>query len=123
MKKQFILVFSCCCLALSMGCQTPGKHGLNADGLPSAKYLVGGGPSIDWTAPADGVAYFADATSRKMIQTKSLDEGKRFEVEMELTDEDVLRTLKNLGIDPQKAKFQLYFIPAQTEEPELKPKK
>jgi len=111
---KIIPIVSSCALAFLLGCQSPqGTSPLTLNGMPAAKYLVGGGPAINWTATSDGVVYFADATTRKIIQTKSVEDGDRYEMELELTDEEVLGSLKNMGIDPQKATFQLFFVPAR----------
>jgi hypothetical protein len=107
MKIKIMLAVIGCSLALSTGCQSP----LKSNGMPSAKYLVGGGPAIDWRAKCDGIVYYVDATTQKIIQTKTVTQGENYEMELDLTDEEVKQTMKLIGIDLQKAKFQLYFVP------------
>jgi hypothetical protein len=75
-------------------------------GLPDAKWQVGGGFAIDFTAPEDGMAYVVDLSAKRYLVTESLSNGENFSFWPD-TEED----FKAAGIDPAKANIAFYFVP------------
>ncbi len=111
------LVIGSVCLALLI-CLVIGITGcgVNAqfrnNGLPAKKYLVGGGISVEWTAPSNGTAHLVEETTSKIIQCQYLEQGETFELSMDL---DPAEFKEYFGIEMGEAKFSLYFIPTQVE--------
>ena len=83
------------------------------DGLPSKCYLVGGGLSLDYSAPSPGTAYVVDMSSKKYIITKSVEAGENIELNIDPTEEDVKTGLESLGIDASQLDIKLFFVPAE----------
>ena len=77
--------------------------------LQNRKYLVGGGLFIDFIAPEDGTVIYADASSHKILVTKSILAGEKFEMNLMKRD-DAEKILENY-IELSKLNPQLYFIP------------
>lgn len=114
-KSALILTFAAILLiGISTGCQTSGT--MSSNGVPAKKYLVGGGYNINFNAPAKGIGYVVEETTRRVIQLKSLDKDDRFKVEIECDDE----TEKVLGIKPSAARFTFYFVPEAEAIPTIK---
>jgi len=91
------------------GCASTGLHRVN--NLPGEQRLVGGGIMISWKAPEAGTVYLVEKKTRKLIETRSLDEGDVFDFKVESTvDAEELGNM--LGINFSKAEFLLYFKPA-----------
>ncbi len=82
------------------------------EGIPQRKYMVGGGVSVSYRAPADGTLYWVEETGRKIIMTKSLDSGEFFEEYLPLDDEHIQLLFK----DMEKTRFVLYFVPSVSAE-------
>lgn len=104
-------------LAVS-GCSTLNGSGykkradiFNYAGLPEKEYLVGGGYFISYRATVAGDLFLADEPSGRLIATVSLQPGEEHEMIYDITDEKLSKNLDALGIDPQKAKFKLFFVP------------
>lgn len=97
------------CSALSISSKGP----LTNSGIPHRRYLVGGGFSIEYIAPANGTAYWAEETTDKLLETKSLNSGDRAEFGGDM-DPDLVKQL--LGIDIKDAKFTFYFVPIEAPE-------
>lgn len=76
-------------------------------GLPDARWQVGGGLNIDYTAPEDGTAYLVDLSSKRYLVMESVMEGSSFTF-WPSSDEE----LRLAGIDPAKTKIAFYFVPA-----------
>ncbi len=87
------------------------------NGIPAARYRVGGGFEIDYRAPATGTAMVVEETSRRVWVTQSLDELETFSFRMEAGDPALH---ERLGPNAGQASFSLYFVPAK-EQPEAKP--
>jgi hypothetical protein len=118
MKTQSALIVSVAAMlliAVATGCQTSKAY--NSNGVPSNKYIIGGGYQIDFTAPCKGVAYAVEAKSQKVLQLKSLDKGERFNFEVDAQNEDFEKTL---GIKRSDARFAFYFVPIEEAVPSLK---
>ena len=101
-------------LSLLLGCQTtppPYAGGLGADGLPAARYRIGGGLNVKFTAPVKGLAYVVEDTSHKLLSTTQLNEKDDFENAMDLTGEETQQNLAKYGINVNAAKFSVYFVP------------
>ena len=101
-------------LALLPGCQTtppPYAGGLGTDGLPAARYRMGGGLNVKFTAPVKGMAYVVEDTSHKLLATTQLNENDDFENAMDLSDDETQRNLAKYGINVNAAKFSVYFVP------------
>lgn len=108
MKNFHILLL--CAVALvtiSSGCAHFNAD-FNSAGIPQQKYLVGGGWTIEYVAPMAGVCYWVEKTTSKIIEMRSLEEGEKYEPDIELID--VFG--KVMGVSYQEAVSQLYFIPS-----------
>jgi len=90
------------------GCSST-SYPLSAEGLPAKEYLVGGGFMIDWVAPEDGTAYLVEEKTKKILGTKSLKKGERFDLSFTSTEPEEFE--KMLGVTPAEARFSLYFVP------------
>jgi len=90
-----------------VGCAS--NSNLGRDGLPSKKYLVGGGFSINWIAPQAGIAYLVEETTGKILMTKSLQADEVFDIELPSAPEEAKEFL---GIEMADVKLSLYFIPS-----------
>lgn len=94
---------------LIAGCAS--KQRLGAAGLPGEQYLVGGGMTIEWKAPEAGTVYLLEKKTRKLVETRSLEEGEAYS----FTVDSIVRAQELgdiLGINLAKAQFLLYFEPA-----------
>lgn len=85
----------------------------NSKGLPSPKYLVGGGLEIEWMATQAGTAYLVEEKTGKIIMTKSLEAEDEFEFSPGSIEPE--ETKKIFGVEMSELKFSLYFIPAAKE--------
>jgi len=85
----------------------------DSDGLPNHKYLVGGGLDIEWKAPTAGTAYLVEESTKKIIKTDYLDPEEEIEFSPGKIDEEEAK--KFFGIELNKLKFSLYFIPTTQE--------
>jgi hypothetical protein len=91
-------------LVLAVGCATA------PSGLPSSARLVGGGLLISWEAPEKGTAVLIEKHSGKTVETRSLAAREKFTFDVSSTqDAQVISAI--FGAMPEKAIFQLYFIP------------
>ena len=99
-------------IVLSSGCTSP--DAIRSDGIPHSRYMVGGGYMIKYKAPSPGTAYFVEESSRKIIATQSLDEGEVFDIDMSVTDDSFIQGLERIGVEPDQAKFTLYFVPGRS---------
>ena len=75
------------------------------NGIPSARWQVGGGLDVSYTAPQDGNVYVVDQQTQRFLVTKSVEEGDNFTFGSSTQEYDVL------GIDPHTAKIVVYFVP------------
>lgn len=107
MRNVILSVLVACIAVGAGGCSIFRMSAFRSDGIPYEKYQVGGGWDIEYKAPAPGTVYLVEARSSKPIETKSLDEGDTYR---QVIDPGESR-LKDMGIDPTVARFQLYFIP------------
>jgi len=97
---------------LTGGCG-PGR-GSTAIRLPDAPRLVGGGMVIEWRAPERGTVYLVEKRTRKIVETRSLEEGGIYKfAATSVVQADEFEQM--LGIRFSKAQFQLYFEPAGAE--------
>jgi len=93
---------------LLAGCAS--KERLHVAGLPGEQYLVGGGLNISWKAPEAGTVYLIEKRTRKLVETRSLEEGGVFS----FTVDSTVRAQELgdiLGINLARAEFLLYFEP------------
>jgi len=102
-----MLLFLAGCSTLSTSSEGP----FTKNGIPHSRYLVGGGFSIEYTAPANGTAYWVEETTGKILETKSLNSGDKAEFGGASPDPDSVKQV--LGIDIKDAKFTLYFVPIE----------
>lgn len=83
----------------------------DANGIPAARYRVGGGYEIDYRAPATGTAVVVEDTSHRVWVTQSVDELESFTFRISADDPDLH---ERLGQNASEAKFSLYFLPAKS---------
>jgi len=83
--------------------------GCSTVGLPRRAQVVGGGPFIQWKAPADGTVYLVEATTRTMIATEDQGNGTKFRFDPSEGQEAIKAALP---VMPAKPKYVLYFLPA-----------
>ncbi len=117
MKKNllpFLSLAGALILTVCSGCQT--SKALSGDGIPSKKYIVGGGYAIDFTAPCAGIGYLVEEKTKKVIRLESLEKNGKFEVEISTDDAEFEKTI---GIKPSAAKLTFYFVPVQEAVPFL----
>ena len=82
--------------------------------LPDTPRLVGGGMMIEWRAPERGTVYLVEKRTRKIVETRSLEEGGIYKFSAtSVVQADEFEQM--LGIRFSKAQFQLYFEPAGPE--------
>ncbi|GEM_PF-404722 len=104
-------------VSLLAGCAT--------SNLPKGARLVGGGLSVEYTAPRDGTAILVERTSGRIVATESLGEGDSFDFnpDVENYDEVLFRMFGDIHaasdgstmvVIPTNALFQLYFVPEKT---------
>jgi hypothetical protein len=106
--QKLVVSLSVLGLVLLIGCMTTSTFREN--GLPSERYVVGGGYTIEYKAPSNGTAYWVEETSSKIIESKSVEEGEAVQFEL---DADADEFKEATGIDLKDAKFTLYFVPAE----------
>ena len=94
-----------------VGCGSGGV--LNRDGLPSKKYLVGGGLMIEWKASESGTAYLVEETTKKILITQWVEKGEDVDFSPGGESQEEVEGL--LGIKLADAKFSLFFIPGSEE--------
>lgn len=101
-------------LLFAAGCGLYPIHSTDSDflssGIPAARYQVGGGFEIDFTAPADGTVYVVDQASKRILAMESLEEGDSFSFNFFNAGEEY----SALGLVPS-AKISLYFVPVLTQ--------
>ena len=90
-----------------VGCGSGGV--LNRDGLPSKKYLVGGGLMIEWEASDSGTVYLVEETTKKILITQSVEYKEDVSFSPGSDSQEDFESL--LGIKPADAKLLLFFIP------------
>jgi predicted Abi (CAAX) family protease len=74
--------------------------------------LVGGGLKIEWTAPARGTAYLVEATTNRIMETRSLERGQTYSFSAS-SDSQKGEFERIFGVRPAQARFLLYFQSAQ----------
>jgi len=99
------------CLAGCSTLSTSSEGPFTKNGIPHSRYLVGGGLSIEYIAPANGTAYWVEETTQRILETKSLNSGDKAEFGGGGVDPDSVK--EALGIDIKDAKFTLYFVPIE----------
>jgi hypothetical protein len=108
MKIVWTLLVLCVSAFFATGCASSQKTSFGFNGLPQEQYRVGGGFDIEYNAPADGTFYLVDQSSGKFVITKDATEGDTFEFSIDSGDMD---EAKAFGIDLEKSKLVLYFVP------------
>lgn len=93
-----------------VGCAS-GTQYFKSNGLPRDHFYIGGGYAIDYTAQTTGTLYIVEKSSNKLVVTKSMSSGERFENSIDLADESVMELSVKLAIKPEKMEFAFYFIP------------
>ena len=88
----------------------------DSKGLPNQKYLVGGGLQIEWVAPEAGTAYLVEETTGKIVMTKSMQPGDKFEFNPGQADPKEAKEI--FGVEMSELKFSLFFVPANNVETE-----
>jgi hypothetical protein len=94
--------------------------------LPANARIVGGGLSIEWTAPAKGTVILVETGSGKIVRTQSVDEGDTFTFDPLLAENTELlnrmfggpeaKDSQALAPLPTVTRFVLYFVPETTQE-------
>lgn len=116
--KTVLLVSLVSVLVLS-GCATVGMSGaFDDEGLPKKQYYVGGGFNLNYVPPVSGMAYVVEETSRKLIMTESVREGRFFSFDIDPSKDSHVTRLEAMGIDVTTAQLGLYFVPNQAHHPE-----
>ncbi len=80
-------------------------------GMPGEQYLVGGGLNIGWKAPEAGTIYLIEKKTRKLVETRSVQEGEVYT----FTVDSIVRAQELgdiLGVNFARAELLLYFEPA-----------
>lgn len=109
-KSKFTLTLLLLVSASALtGCVSQLSSKFTDNGLPAERYLVGGGYSIKYVAPADGTVYWVEQTTEKILETRSVFEGDEVHFGSEYMDPESVQQV--LGIDLKDARFMLYFIP------------
>ncbi len=85
----------------------------DANGIPAARYRVGGGFEIDYRAPVTGTAVVVEDTSHRVWVTQSVDELESFTFRISADDADLH---ERLGPNASAATFSLYFVPANAKQ-------
>lgn len=106
MKPLFILLFA---TSLMVGCTTTPNR------IPDARYLIGGGQVYSGIAPKNGTFIVVEQTSKTIISTLAVNEGKPlyYEIKEEVITDDPKGFKKTYGIPFSKARFRAYFIPGK----------
>ncbi|NLX07687.1 MAG: hypothetical protein GXY33_21320 [Phycisphaerae bacterium] len=86
------------------------KTVFRCDGITAEHYRVGGGYEVGYEASVKGTAYYVEETTGKLMVTRALHAGERFDICMSPTAEEQIQ--KVLSIPLKDAVFVLYFIPA-----------
>lgn len=108
MKK--VVFFTLVLGLLFSGCAVTGLGGAyDKNGLPKPHYYVGGGFSVDFTAPVPGVLYVVEEHTRALISSESLDQGESFSVDM--TSQGDLDYLEENGVELKNVKIGVYYVP------------
>lgn len=81
----------------------------DANGIPAARYRVGGGFDIDYLAPTTGTAVVVETTTHRVWVTQSVERGELFSFHLSADDSDLHERLSQ---NASEAKFSLYFLPA-----------
>jgi hypothetical protein len=112
-RSQIARVVAGLALLLGLaGCSSVGflsRGPLTAAGLPQRQYLVGGGMHIEYVAPSDGRLYWAEETTQKILEMKSVKAEEKTEFGAGEMASDAVK--KRLGVDLKDARFSLYFVP------------
>jgi hypothetical protein len=109
MKTLTSTILMLCIVAAVSGCSMSDRSAFRWDAIPQDRYIVGGGWNIDFTAPASGTAVLVEMSTRRLIETKSMAEGDTYRQSFDPGQSE----LKDMGIEPKWARFQLYFVPAE----------
>ncbi|QQE10197.1 hypothetical protein JD969_11840 [Planctomycetota bacterium] len=107
MKKRLWQVaagMSLAVAAMSMvGCASMEERALINDAI-----VAGAGFEVEYTAPMDGRVYYYDQTSKRILITKSLRQGEKFEI---VTGPGEPQLQSILGAKARDARMLLYFRP------------
>ncbi len=107
--KLIALCFTIACVLIGSGCVT--HHT-----LPRDSRIVGGGLDIEWTAPSDGTAVLMEKNTHKVVATRSLADGEKFEFNTTKNEDDANALKSAFGeTTPSKSNFILYFSPRYSE--------
>ena len=110
---------------LLAGCTT--VHLAGGSQLPSNAQIVGGGLSIEWSAPGPGTAILVETVSGKIVKSASLGKGDAFSFNP--LDAENIELLNSMFGGPQAkdsqillplpkhTQFILYFIPERGSQP------
>ena len=98
---------------LLLGCALSPKYTDN--GIPDARYLLGGGEVYKGIAPKDGTFIVVEQTSQKILSTRPVKKGKDlyYQIQEETLKNDPKGFKKKYGIPFSKARFRAYFIPGK----------
>ena len=81
------------------------------NGLPPDKWMIGGGPAIEWVPAERGTAIIADKTSGKIIMTKYLIAGGK----LDFSIRDAKDFEEVMGVPLKDARIVAYFIPGSAQ--------
>jgi len=98
---------------------------LTESDLPEGSTLVAGGLALEWTAPSSGTAIFLEASSGKILKSKSLEPGDHFSFNLRTPEDvDLLNRVFSRKTDlsahsllplPKNSLFLLYFTPSDSD--------
>lgn len=83
------------------------------EGLPSQDFYVGGGFIIRYRAHESGILYISEDHAGRLLGTISMTAGEKYEIVYDINDVDMVKNMKAVGIDPEKALIKVYFVPSQ----------
>ena len=99
-------------LFLAVGCANVSSTSPFDDGrLPAARYFIGGGWAIDYTASSSGILCVVDTASGKYLATKSMEAGENFQAQVDPNNEQLRSGCEAIGLIPNQMNVVLYFVP------------
>ena len=106
MTRIHLIALSFGMMALSLAGCASSNPDFNHLSVPKKNFLVGGGFNIQYTAPCNGVAYWVEESTHKILETQSLKTNEKCEFNGK---PDVISA--SLGISKTLIQLTLYFIP------------
>jgi hypothetical protein len=94
---------------LLIGCTT--TSAFRENGLPSERYAVGAGYTIEYKAASNGTVYWVEETSGKIVESKSVEKGQVVQFDLGATDNEECK--EAFGVDFKDTRLTLYFVPTK----------